>query len=97
MLVRIQFFTLFLVLYFLACSIFLVRTDALSFWYFVVRWSFIDPWKPQLRPSALEEPSSPAWIAAPSMSTRDTANLYTDWTLDVDRHYMECHNHNTSA
>ena len=47
------------------------------------RWTFIDPWKPELRPGALEESASPAWLATPAMNARDTTKVNI-WRLDMD-------------
>ena len=53
------------------------------------RWTFTDPCKPEVRPGALEESASPAWLAAPAMNARDTTKgIYGRLTLDVDRHYI---------
>ena len=30
------------------------------------RWTFTDPYKPEVRPGAREESASPAWLAAPN-------------------------------
>ena len=37
------------------------------------RWTFMDPWKPEVRPGAREESASPAWLAAPAMNAREGA------------------------
>ena len=49
------------------------------------RWTFTEPYKPEVRPGAREESASPAWLAAPAMNSRYTTKLFT---LDVDRHYI---------
>ena len=46
------------------------------------RWTFTDPCKPEVRPGAREESSSPAWLAAPAMNSRDTTKVYI-WRLDT--------------
>ena len=53
------------------------------------RWTFTDPWKPEVRLGAREESASPAWLVAPAMNARDTTQVYI-WslTLDVDRYYI---------
>ena len=53
------------------------------------RRTFIDPCKPEVRPGAREESTSPAWLAAPAMNACDTTNgIYGGLTMDMDRHYM---------
>ena len=53
-------------------------------------WTFTDPCKPEVRPSAREESASPAWLAAPAMDARDTTKgIYGGLTLDMDWHYIE--------
>ena len=56
------------------------RTDALSMWH--QRWTFTDPFKPEVRPGAREESASPAWLAAPAMNAHDTTKVYI-WRLDI--------------
>ena len=46
------------------------------------RWTFTDPYKPEVRPGAREESASPAWLSAPAMNARDTTEVYT-WRLDT--------------
>ena len=61
------------------------------------RWTFMDPWKPEVRPGARDESASPAWLAAPAMNARDTTKVYI-WRLDTgcgQRLYRKCHSHNT--
>ena len=36
------------------------------------RWTFTDPWKPEVRLGARDESASPAWLGAPAMNARDT-------------------------
>ena len=51
-------------------------------------WTFTDPCKLEVRPGALEESASPAWLAAPVINARDTTKgIFGGLTLDVDRHY----------
>ena len=40
----------------------------------VQRWTFIDPWKLEVRPGILEESVSPDWLATPFMYSRHTVN-----------------------
>ena len=47
------------------------------------RWTFTDPCKPEVRPGAREESVSPAWLAAPAMTARDTTQVYGGLTLYV--------------
>ena len=42
------------------------------------RLTFTDPCKPEVRPGALEESASPAWLAAPAMNARDTTKGLID-------------------
>ena len=35
------------------------------------RWTFTDPYKPEVRPGAREESASPAWLAAPAKKIRE--------------------------
>ena len=61
------------------------------------RWTFTDPCKPEVRPDAREESTSPAWLAAPAMNARDTTKVYI-WRLDTGCRptlYRKCHSHNT--
>ena len=63
----------------------------------VPRWTFADPWEPEVRPGAREESASPAWLAAPAMNARDTTKVYI-WWLDTGcgtTLYRKCHSHNT--
>ena len=48
------------------------------------RWTFTDPYKPEVRPGAWEESASPAWLAAPAMNALDTTKEYI-WRLDTGR------------
>ena len=51
------------------------------------RWTFTDPYKPEVKPGAGEESASPAWLAEPAMNARDTTKaMYGGLTLDVYRH-----------
>ena len=52
------------------------------------RLTFTDPCKPEVRPGAREESASPAWLAAPAMTARDTKCIYGGLTMDVDGHYI---------
>ena len=36
------------------------------------RWTFTNPYKPEVRPGAKEESASAVWLAAPAMNVRDT-------------------------
>ena len=61
------------------------------------RWTFTDPCKPEVRPGAREEWTSPAWLAAPAMNARDTTKVYIK-RLDTGcgpTLYRKCHSHNT--
>ena len=61
------------------------------------RWTFMDPWKPEVRPGAREESASPAWLAAPVMNAPDTTKVYI-WRLDTgcgQTLYRKCLSHNT--
>ena len=61
------------------------------------RWTFTDPWKPEVRPGAREESASSAWLAAPAMNARDTTKVYK-WWLDTwcgPTLYRKWHSHNT--
>ena len=61
------------------------------------RWTFTDPWKPEVRPGAREESASPAWLAAPAMNARNTTKVYI-WRLNTGcgpTLYRKCHSHNT--
>ena len=49
------------------------------------RWTFTDPWKPEVRPGAREESAAPAWLPAPATERKC---IYWGLTLDVDRHYI---------
>ena len=46
------------------------------------RWTFTDPCKPEVRPGALEESASSAWLAAPAMNAGDITKVYI-WRLDT--------------
>ena len=55
------------------------------------------PCKPEVRPGAREESTSPAWLAASAMNARDTTKVYI-WRLDTGcgpTLYRKCHSHNT--
>ena len=59
------------------------------------RWTFMDPYKPEVRSGAREESASPAWLAAPAMNARDTTEVYI---LRLDTGcgptlYRKCHSH----
>ena len=41
----------------------------------VLQWTFMDPWKPKVRPESRDKSSSPDWRAAPSMNTH-TADTF---------------------
>ena len=41
------------------------------------RWTFTDPWKPEVRPGAREESASPAWLAAPAMNMKKKIKIRT--------------------
>ena len=61
------------------------------------RWTFTDPFKPEVRPGAREESASPAWLAAPAMNARDTTKVYI-WRFDTGcgpTLYLKCQSHNT--
>ena len=61
------------------------------------RWTFTDPYKPEVRPGAREESASPARLAASAMNARDTTKVYI-WTLDTGcgpTLYRKCHSHKT--
>ena len=64
------------------------------------RWTFTDPFKPEVRQSVREDSASPAWlVAAPAMNARDTTKVYI-WRLDTVcglTLYRKCHSHNTSG
>ena len=60
------------------------------------RWTFPDPYKPEVRPGAREESASPACLATPAMNARDT-KVYI-WRLDTGYGptlYRKCHSNNT--
>ena len=40
------------------------------------RWTFTDPYKPEVRPGTREQSASPAGLAAPAMNARDTTKVY---------------------
>ena len=44
------------------------------------RWTFTDPYKPEVRPGAREESASPVWQAAHTMNASDTTKVYI-WRL----------------
>ena len=53
------------------------------------RWTFTDPYKPEVRPGAREESASPAWLAAPAMNARGRIKgIYGGLKLNMDRHYI---------
>ena len=61
------------------------------------RWTFTDPYKPEVRPGAREESASPAWLATPAMIACDTTKvnllrLDTGCGLTL---YRKSHSHNT--
>ena len=59
------------------------------------QWTFTDPCKPEVRPSAREKSASPAW--QPAVNARDTTRLYI-WRFDTGYGptlYRKCHSHNT--
>ena len=61
------------------------------------RWTFMDPCKPEVRPSAREEWASLVWLDPPAMNARDTTKVYI-WGLDTGcwpTLYRKCHSRNT--
>ena len=63
----------------------------------VPQWTFTDPCKPEVRPGAREESTSPAWLAASAMNARDTTKVCI-WRLGTGcgpTLYRKCHSHNT--
>ena len=46
------------------------------------RWTFTDPSKPEVRPSAREESASPAWLATSAMNARDKTEVYI-WRFET--------------
>ena len=48
------------------------------------RRTFMNPCKPEVRPSAREESASPAWLAAPAMNARDTTKVYIHVCTNFD-------------
>ena len=62
----------------------------------VPRWTFTDPCKPEVRPGAREESTSPAWLAAPAMNACDTTKVYICGfdTGCGPTLYRKCHSHN---
>ena len=60
------------------------------------RWTFTDPFKPEVRQGAREESASAAWLAAPAMNARDTTKVYI-WRLHTgcgSTRYRKCHRQN---
>ena len=54
------------------------------------RWTFTDPCKPELRPGAREESTSPAWLAIYAMNTRDTTKMNQN-KLVAKNMILRCH------
>ena len=55
------------------------------------QWTFMDPFKPEVKPGAREESASPAWLAAPAMNARDTHFLIFITLLKVNQIYFNCY------